>query len=106
MGALGYSRDRDFLAKRAYPVLKEASLFFVDFLVKDPANGALISGPSTSPENGGLVMGPTMDHQMIRGLFSWTAEAARILGVDEEFAVQLDALRGRIAPNKIGRLGQ
>jgi alpha-L-fucosidase 2 len=101
-----HTGDRDFLAKRAYPLMKEASLFFADYLIEDPAGNGLISGPSNSPEHGGLVMGPTMDHQIIRGLFSWTAEAARILGVDEEFAAQLDTLRGRIAPNKIGRLGQ
>jgi alpha-L-fucosidase 2 len=51
-------------------------------------------------------MGPTMDHQIIRGLFTWTAEAARELGVDEAFALALDAVRERIAPNRIGRLGQ
>jgi alpha-L-fucosidase 2 len=47
-----------------------------------------------------------MDHQIIRRLFADTAEAARVLGVDEEFAGKLDALRIRIAPNQIGRHGQ
>ena len=83
-----------------------ASKFFIDTLVEDPATGNLISGPSNSPEHGGLVMGPTMDHQIIRGLFSWTAEAARILGVDAAFADSLDVYRKRIAPNMIGRHGQ
>jgi alpha-L-fucosidase 2 len=67
-----FTGDREFLAKRAYPILKEASLFFVDFLIKDPRTGHLISGPSNSPEQGGLVMGPTMDHQIIRDLYSST----------------------------------
>jgi alpha-L-fucosidase 2 len=101
-----YTGDKDFLAKRAYPVMKEASEFFVTTLQTDPKTGALISGPSNSPEHGGLVMGPTMDHQIIRGLFEWTAKAARELGRDEEFAAKLDTLRARIAPNKIGRHGQ
>lgn len=101
-----FSRDREFLAKRAYPVMKEAALFFVDYLVEDPETGWLISGPSNSPEHGGLVMGPTMDHQLIRSLFGWTATAARILGRDAGFARELDALRARIAPNQIGRHGQ
>jgi len=30
-----FSGDKDFLAKRAYPAMKEASEFFLDFLVKD-----------------------------------------------------------------------
>jgi alpha-L-fucosidase 2 len=51
-------------------------------------------------------MGPTMDHQIIRGLFAWTAEAARILAVDSDLAGRLTRLRSQIAPNRIGRLGQ
>jgi len=101
-----FSGDREFLARRAYPVMKEAALFFAEYLVRDPKTGHLISGPSNSPEQGGLVMGPTMDHQIIRGLFEWTAEAARTLGVDRELAERLTRMRAEIAPNRIGRLGQ
>jgi len=103
-----YGGDRQFLRDRAYPLMKGAAEFFVDYLIEDPRSDQrwLISGPSNSPENGGLVMGPTMDHQIIRELFANTAEAARVLGVDEEFTRKLDALRVRIAPNRIGRYGQ
>ncbi len=101
-----YSNDREFLARRAYPAMKEAALFFVDFLVKDPKTGWLISGPSNSPEQGGLVMGPTMDHQIIRSLFSNTVEAANVLGVDKELAAQLATMQKQIAPNQIGQHGQ
>lgn len=101
-----YGQDREFLLRRAYPVMKEAALFFADFLVEDPKTGRLISGPSNSPEQGGLVMGPTMDHQIIRSLFGACAEAAQILGIDQEFVAQLTDLRQRIAPNQIGRHGQ
>jgi alpha-L-fucosidase 2 len=51
-------------------------------------------------------MGPTMDHQIIRNLFSNTIEAAGILGVEKEFAEMLKEKRQRIAPNQIGRHGQ
>ncbi|MHC4519029.1 MAG: glycoside hydrolase family 95 protein, partial [Planctomycetota bacterium] len=103
-----YGGDEIFLCDRAYPLMKSASEFFVEFLIEDPRNDKrwLISGPSNSPEIGGLVMGPTMDHQIIRNLFANTAEAARVLGVDEDFARKLDALRPRIAPSRIGRHGQ
>ncbi len=101
-----YSQDKSFLRKRAYPVLKEAALFFTDFLVEDPESKWLISGPSNSPEQGGLVMGPTMDHQIVRSLFAATSEAARLLKTDADFAAKLDAMRARIAPNQIGRHGQ
>jgi len=103
-----FSGDREFLAGRAYPILKGAALFFVDYLMEDPRSEEkwLISGPSNSPENGGLVMGPAMDHQIIRSLFGWVIEASETLGVDKSLREQLKKMRLRIAPNQIGRHGQ
>jgi len=102
-----YSGDKTFLA-RAYPVMKGAALFFVDFLIEDPRSEKkwLISTPSNSPEHGGLVAGPTMDHQIIRDLFQNVIEAATLLNVDAGLCQQLVALRSRIAPNQIGKHGQ
>ena len=126
-----FTGDEEFLRETAYPLLKEASLFFVDYLIEDPRGGSqesraesqepegrsgsrlstldsrlLISGPSNSPEQGGLVMGPTMDHQIIRSLFAHTIEASERLGVDEDLRSALVDMRARIAPNRIGRHGQ
>ena len=101
-----FTNDKAFLKTRAYPAMKSASEFFQDYLVKDAISGHLISGPSNSPEHGGLVMGPTMDHQIIRSLFTSTAEAADILGVDKAFAADLRQQAAQIAPNKIGKFGQ
>jgi len=101
-----FTGDRKFLAERAYPVMKGAALFFVDFLIKDPETGWLISTPSNSPEQGGLVAGPTMDHQIIRGLFTNCIEAVKILDIDDVFRQKLTELRSRIAPNQIGKHGQ
>ncbi len=103
-----YTGDKTFLAERAYPLMKGAAEFFAAYLIEDPRHDQhwLISGPSNSPEIGGLVMGPTMDHQIIRHLFASTAQAARVLGVDEDFARKLDTMRSRIAPNQIGKYGQ
>ncbi len=101
-----FTQDVNFLRTRAYPVLKSASEFFVNYLVEDPITGHLISGPSNSPEHGGLVMGPTMDHQIVRTLFRATAEAAQVLGTDAAFASRLKEMASRIAPNTIGQHGQ
>lgn len=98
--------DKKFLARTAYPLMKESAQFFTEYLFRDPITGKLISGPSNSPEQGGLVNGPAMDHQIIRALFANTAAAARILDRDEAFAAQLDALREDIAPDRVGRHGQ
>lgn len=101
-----FNGDKEFLARRAYPIMKESALFFLHYLTRDPITGKLISGPSNSPEQGGLVMGPAMDHQIIRALFQNTAAAARVLGIDAELASQLEATRLQIVPNQIGRHGQ
>ncbi len=102
-----FTGDVEFLRETAYPILKEASVFFMEYLTPDRNNPEwLISGPSNSPENGGLVMGPTMDHQIIRNLFRNTVEASEILGLDEDFAVELKQIYPKIAPNQIGQHGQ
>ena len=101
-----FTLDKAFLERRAYPLMKGAANFFTHFLVEDPKTGWLISTPSNSPENGGLVAGPTMDHQIIRSLFANTIAAAKALGVDKAFGAKLADLRGRIAPNQIGKHGQ
>jgi len=101
-----FTGDKDFLATRAYPVMKGAATFFANFLVEDPRTGHLVSAPSNSPEIGGLVAGPTMDHQIIRYLFRSCIQAAEALDVDEDFRKELAGLIPRIAPNQIGQHGQ
>lgn len=100
-----YGGDMAFL-REAYPLMRGASRFFVDYLVTDPRTGWLITGPSVSPENKGIVMGPTMDHQLLRDLFARTIAASEILEVDAGLADTLRDLSSRLAPNQIGRLGQ
>jgi len=101
-----FTQDKLFLKERAYPVMKQAALFFNTFLVKDPATGFLISAPSNSPEQGGLVAGPTMDHEIIRTLFKNVITASEILNVDADLRKILKEKYKQIAPNKIGKYGQ
>ena len=103
-----FTGDKEFLAERAYPILKQSALFFVDTLVEDHRSDSkwLICGPSNSPEHGGLVMGPAMDHQIIRTLFNAVIQASTILDTDPELRAELAALVSRIAPNQIGQFGQ
>ncbi|WP_335314173.1 glycoside hydrolase family 95 protein [Olivibacter sp. CPCC 100613] len=101
-----FTQDERYLREEAYPIMKAAALFFDQFLIPDARTGWLISSPSNSPEQGGLVAGPTMDHQLIRQLFTNVIAATDRLGIDEEFAQQLSAKRSKIAPNQIGKYGQ
>jgi alpha-L-fucosidase 2 len=106
-----FNGDKTFLKQRAYRVLKSASLFFVDFLVKDPSTGYLVTCPSHSPEQTPpnrplFAAGPTMDNQIVRSLFTWTIDAANLLGTDKAFAKQLTELRAQLPPNQVGSHGQ
>ena len=101
-----FSGDEEYLRDRAYPLMKGAAEFFVEFLVEHDETGWLISTPSNSPEIGGLVAGPTMDHQIIRDLMANCIAASELLDVDADFRATLVDARARVAPNQIGQHGQ
>ena len=101
-----FTGDREFLASRAYPALREASLFFVDYLVRDEKSGWLLTSPSHSPEQGPTTVGPTMDNQLIRFLWTATIAAARELNRDADLAAELEGLLSKLPPNQIGKHGQ
>lgn len=109
-----YTRNRVFLEFRAYPVMKEAAEFLLDYL-QDDGKGHLITGPSISPENryrtsdgavGKLAMAPTMDTEILHALFSRVIEASEILGKDEDFRKTIAATRDRLPKLQIGKHGQ
>jgi alpha-L-fucosidase 2 len=100
-----FTRDKEFLA-RVYPDMKGASLFFMDYLIKDPKTGWLVTSPSFSPEQGGQCYGPTMDNQLIRALMDNTIAAAAVLQTDKTFASDLKKIRDQLPPNQVGKYGQ
>lgn len=80
-----FTGDTNFLKNNAYPIMKGAAEFVLDFLVRDK-NGKLITSPSTSPENnyisdkkyiGSVLYGGTADLAMIRELFSQLIDAQK-----------------------------
>jgi alpha-L-fucosidase 2 len=115
-----FSRDEEFLRQRAYPAIKDATAFMLDFLVEIPAGlpfaGCLATNPSSSPENafilpngvkGRLTYAPSMDIEIIGELFDNCVYAAEVLGVDQEFVTDVKHARQRLPPlqvNKEGRL--
>jgi alpha-L-fucosidase 2 len=110
-----FTEDKEFLKERAYPILKEASLFFLDWLVEDSKTGKLVSGPSNSPENSfigpdgkrvNLSMGPSMDQQIIWDTFTNCIEAAQVLGIEDAFVNEVATAREKLAMPKIGSDGR
>ena len=108
-----FTQDTAFL-KTYYPVLKGASEFLSSILIEELEHHYLVTAPSNSPEHsyikpngykGHTCMGPTMDMQISRELFGNTIAAAKILGIDQEFATTLAEKRAQLAPNRIGENG-
>jgi alpha-L-fucosidase 2 len=109
-----YNPDKEFLAERAYPLMKEAALFILDFLTEDE-KGALHIGPSISPENsyqlpngqtGRICMDPAMDVQIARGLFERCIEASELLETDDDLRNTWKAAFDKLPEPKVGRHGQ
>ena len=100
-----FNGDEQFLRDTAYPVMKKAALFWMDYLTEDE-NGFLVSMPSYSPEHGGISAGASMDHQIAWDILNNTAAAAELLDTDEGFREEVTNIRDRIYPPQIGRWGQ
>lgn len=109
-----YTLDKKYLAEQAYPLLKGASEFMLDWLIEDK-DGHLITSPSTSPENefkdpstgryAATSLGSTCDLAIIRELLTATASAAEELGVDKSFSEKLRTTMARLYPYKITKHG-
>ncbi len=110
-----FSMDAAYL-ERAYPTLREAALFLVDYVVESPS-GELVTCPSVSPENtyilpngesGVLCAGPSMDTQIIRELFGAVLEAEATLAVpaEEALGTELQRVLERLPQPLIGKYGQ
>ncbi|PIB29509.1 alpha-L-fucosidase [Maribacter sp. 4U21] len=109
-----FSGDTDYL-QSVYPILKEGSRFYLDFLVEEPTNNWLVVSPSISPENAPqmvreeknlLVAGATMDNQLVFDLFTKTMKASEILHKDNTLKDSIQAALAKLLPMQIGRLGQ
>jgi alpha-L-fucosidase 2 len=111
-----FTQDKDFLARDAYPVMRQAALFMLDFLVEDP-QGRLVTNPSHSPENSfrkpdgtvsAFTYAASMDLEIIHDLFTNCIEAAEILDIDRSLRAELQSALDRLAPlqisEKTGRL--
>jgi alpha-L-fucosidase 2 len=107
-----FNGDLEYL-RSAYPVVKEAALFYLDFLIEEPDHKWLVVSPSNSPENAPAVhsnasisAGTTMDNQLVFDLFTKTISAAKLLNTDKELVATLEAAVKRLPPMQIGKWGQ
>ncbi|RCG30128.1 glycoside hydrolase family 95 protein [Sphaerisporangium album] len=102
-----FSGDVKYLKKTAYPVIKGAAEFWLDFLHTDPRDGKLVVSPSYSPEHGDFSAGASMSQQIVYEVFGNALAAARKLGVDKDFQKRVSAALAKLDPGiRIGSWGQ
>jgi alpha-L-fucosidase 2 len=109
-----FSGDRAYL-QWAYPILKGAARFGLDWLVADPEGKYLVTAPSVSPEHQFVApdgtrcevsAAATMDMALLRDLYANCIAAAETLGVDAEFAATLKRASAKLLPYQVGSRGQ
>jgi alpha-L-fucosidase 2 len=108
-----FTCDTVWLKDYAWPLMKGAGRFCLDFLVTDP-KGYLVTAPSTSPENkfkmadgsdGSTLYGGTADLALIKGLFNKILVITDVLKTDTAFAGEIKAALKKIYPYQIGKKG-
>jgi alpha-L-fucosidase 2 len=100
-----FGRNKEYLRKSAWPVLKEVCQFWDDRLKRRP-DGTLVTPDGWSPEHGPAEEGVSYDQMIIHDLFTNTIEAADVLEHDKEFRDHIAGLRDKLLKPKIGRWGQ
>jgi len=116
-----YSQDKKFLRETAWPIMKDAALFILDFLIPAPAGspveGKLVTNPSHSPENSfrradgstaQFTYAASMDLEIIRDLFENCINAAKDLSVEEpgfedDFIAEVKKSLAGLAPLQISK---
>jgi alpha-L-fucosidase 2 len=111
-----FNQDVSYLREQAYPILRDAAIFFLSYMVEHPKKKWLVTGPSNSPENWFVApdsgkhcsdsMGPTCDRVLVYALLSACIAASDILGGDEELRARMASAHDRLSPLQIGKHGQ
>lgn len=109
-----FTGDEAYLKDTLYPILKGACLFLKGYLVED-SQGHLVTNPSNSPENEYYYIdkngekkktmftyGATIDFEIIYAVFTRMIYTARHLGIDGEFAAELENILQRIPKLQVG----
>ena len=111
-----FTGDKEFLRHRAFPLMKGAAEFIMDFLVEAPAGtayaGKLVTNPSYSPENsfflpeGGesvFTYGATMDLEIIHNLLNNCIDACKVLETDDNFRKACEHTLSRLPEIQISK---
>jgi hypothetical protein len=98
-----YTGDRDFLARRTVPLLKEIALFYEDMLFVDEG-GRYRFSPSYSPETL-TADNATMDVAVAREVLGNLVAACETLGIEPENRAKWQAMRAKLPAYRIDEEG-
>jgi alpha-L-fucosidase 2 len=108
-----FTKDEDYLEMTAYPILKGAARFILDFLQEDQ-NGQLVTAPSYSPENTYIdpvsgsrlrnTVAATIDIQIIKDVFQACLQSETLLGLTE-LSGEIETALVRLPDIKVGANG-
>ncbi len=108
-----YGQDVGFLRETAYPLMRNAVEFLLDYLTDD-GEGGLMFAPSTSPENNFLWQGKpyavtrdsAMDITISRELLQHYLQCCTVLQIEEELAQRAAQALDKLPDLKIGPDGR
>lgn len=100
--------------RRALPLLRTQTLFYLAWLTPHPETGRLVSGPVVSPENtyrtkagtASVDMGPAHDQELIHATFTDFLVAARTFTPNDPLIARTEAALKRLAMPEIGPDGR
>ncbi|MDQ6423282.1 glycoside hydrolase N-terminal domain-containing protein [Paenibacillus sp. LHD-117] len=100
-----FSGNEELLAEKLYPIIKETTQFWLEYLTVD-SDGSLVSSPSYSPEQGDVGIGVSYDQELIWELFTQYIQASETLGIDADLREVVEEKRSKLWLPKVGRWGQ
>ncbi len=110
-----FTQDTTFLKERAYNVLKNNALFYVEWLVEDPITKMLVAGPGASAENEfkdsqgnicAVTMGSAQDQEFAWNAFRDFLEASAILEIENDEVTEVRKYFKKLALPKIATDGR
>lgn len=106
-----FTGDRKFLRNRAVPFMKEAAMFYEDFMIEDN-DGKLMFSPSLSPENFPLDSGKcmltinaTMDIAIAKELLTNLCAACKLLDIEKKEIRHWEEIISRLPEYEINEDG-
>lgn len=109
-----FTQDTAYLGNTAYPLMKGAAAFCMDWLVPD-GKGHLVTAPSVSTENSfltesgervGVSVASTQDLALIWDLLTNCIEASEVLDVDPDLRQTWHDARAKLPAYQVGARGQ